>query len=170
MSGAYWLWCSPSSAGMIAHIHTAARYVKGLEMGALQGLHWDTLIAIIIIIIIITGCHQERGLRSNFQTCLNDHRKWNVRSYYHTLLLVWRGKKGLEDRSKGDPTLLLSDDLKHFGVCLHKSLILKEIDQNEGCLWMCVCREGVQCVCECVCVCEWKKMLQGILNNFLQCL
>ena len=29
----------PSSVGMIAHIHTAARYVKGLEMGALQGLH-----------------------------------------------------------------------------------------------------------------------------------
>lgn len=50
-------------AAMIAHIHTAARYMwRGLEMGALQGVHWDTLIAIIII-IIITGCHhQPRGI------------------------------------------------------------------------------------------------------------
>lgn len=77
----------PSSVGMIAHIHTAARYVKGLEMGALQGLHWD-----------ITDSHHHhhyhhhhkvssaKGLRSNFQTSLNDHRKWNVRSHYQPLL------------------------------------------------------------------------------------
>lgn len=59
-----------------------------------------------------------RGLRSNFWTCLNDHRKWNVTFYYQPPL-VW--KKLLEDRSKGEPTTTLSDDLKNFGICLHKS-------------------------------------------------
>ena len=42
------------------HIHTAVRYMKGVKMDALQGLHRDTLIAIITSIsIVTTGCHQQ---------------------------------------------------------------------------------------------------------------
>lgn len=63
---------------MIAHIHTAGRYVKGLEMETLQGLHWDTVIAIISTVRLSSG----NVLRSHFQTGLNDHRTWNVISYY----------------------------------------------------------------------------------------
>lgn len=99
----------PSSAGMIAHIHTAARYVKGRQIGALQCLtdsrhhhHHHHRVS------------SARGLSSNFWTCLNDHRKWNVLSYYRPCL---------EDGNRGALTLMLSDDLKHFGVCLHKSFI-----------------------------------------------
>lgn len=52
--------CLECRQQMRGHIHTAVRYMKGVKMGALQGLHRDTLIAIITAIsIVTTGCHQQ---------------------------------------------------------------------------------------------------------------
>ncbi len=94
-----------------------------------------------------------RGLRSNFQTCLNDHRKWNVRSYYRPLLEKWFWRT--EAKGNRHWRYVMTWNTLELVWTNHSSA--KEIDQNEI------------CVCVCVCVCVWTQLVQlGILKICLQ--